>query len=90
MTEHIKFPYSELSEIELKRVQEFIKFHKVDYKDIYVYYTTEQTLGVGYNIIVSLTPVIVSLTPVKKDEDEYDFGETARNITDTDNLIDNF
>ena len=83
MTEQIKFPYPELSEIELKRVQEFIKFHKVDYKDIYVYYTTEQTLGVGYNIIVSLTPV-------KKDEDEYDFGETARNITDTDNLIDNF
>ena len=83
MTEQIKFPYLELSEIELKRVQEFIKFHKVDYKDIYVYYTTEQTLGVGYNIIVSLTPV-------KKDEDEYDFGETARNITDTDNLIDNF
>jgi hypothetical protein len=83
MTELIKYPYTSLSKIEIKRVYEFKSFHQVDYNDIYVYYTTEGTLGVGYNIIVSLTPV-------KKTKTGYDFGETANNITDTDNLIDNF
>ncbi len=83
MTEIIKPPYSDLSEVELKRLQEFKNFHKVEDKDIYVYYTTEHTLGVGYNIIVSLTPV-------KIEDGEYDFGKATRNITDIDNLIDNF
>jgi len=83
MIRRIKYPYNELSEIEIERINEFKSFYQVDYADIYVYYTTEGTLGVGYNIIISLTSV-------KHDEDTYDFGETANNITDTDNLIYSF
>ena len=83
MIRKIKYPFTELSTLEIKRLEEFKTFHNVNYEDLYVYYTTEGTVGVGYCIIVSLTPV-------KKNTYDIDFGSSARDITDIDNLIDNF
>ena len=51
-----------------------------DYKDVHVYYTTVGTLGVGYRIIATLSKVT-------KDND---FGCTATEITDVDNLLNCF
>ena len=48
-----------------------------DYKDDHVYYTTVGTLSVGYRIIATLSKVT-------KDND---FGGTATEITDVDNLL---
>jgi len=80
----IKYPYEELTDLERSRIEDFRGLHMADYSEIYVYYTTANTLGCGYHIIVSLLPV--------DDEDDYvlDFGPTATEITDIDNLIENF
>lgn len=83
MTRLIRFPYDELTYLERERIVDFKNVYKVDDKDIYVYYTTEGTIGAGYNIIVSLTPYT-------ENDGEIDFGYTYRNITDINALIDNF
>ena len=80
----IKYPYKELTDLERKRIEDFRSYHLADYAEIYVYYTTANTLGCGYRIVVSLQQV--------DDENDYtlDFGPTATDITDIDNLINTF
>ena len=54
----------------------------VTYNHVYVYYYTDMDLGVGYSIIITLEPA-------KKDKHGlYDFGPTAKDITDEEYLID--
>ena len=80
----IKYPYNELTKLEKERIDAFRSYHLANYDQIYVYYTTANTLGVGYRIVVSLSQV--------DDENDYvlDFGPTATDITDIDNLINTF
>ena len=80
----IEYPYNELTQLEKDRIEDFRSLHMADYAEIYVYYTTVNTLGCGYRIVVSVQRV--------KDEGDYtlDFGPTATDITDIDNEIENF
>lgn len=80
MIKEIKYPYKELTDLERDRIDDYRGYHMADYKDVHVYYTTVGTLGVGYRIIVTLSKVT-------KDND---FGGTATEITDVDNLLNCF
>ena len=80
----IEYPYNELTQIEKDRIENFKNIHEANYAEIYVYYTTANTLGCGYRIVVCLQQI--------DDEDNYalDFGPDAEDITDIDNLLYNF
>ena len=80
----IKYPYEELTALERSRIDDYRSYHLASYNQIYVYYTTANTLGCGYHIIVSMSQI--------DDNGDYtlDFGPTAQDITDIDNLLDNF
>lgn len=80
MIKEIKYPYKELTNLERDRIDDYRGYHMADYKDVHVYYTTVGTLGAGYRIIVTLSKVT-------KDND---FGGTATEITDVDNLLNCF
>ena len=80
MIKEIKYPYKELTDLERDRIDDYRGYHMADYKDVHVYYTTVGTLGAGYRIIVTLSKVT-------KDNN---FGATATEITDDDNLLDCF
>jgi len=80
----IKYPYEELTNLERSRIDDYRGYHLASYDQIYVYYTTTNTLGCGYHIIVSMSQVN------DENDNTLDFGPTARDITDIDNLIDNF
>ena len=83
MIKEIKYPYKELTDLERDRIDDYRGYHMADYKDVHVYYTTEKCLGVGYCIVVSLSKA-------KKDKHGlYNFGPTAKDITDEEYLIDN-
>ena len=77
MIKEIKYPYKELTDLERDRIDDYRGYHMADYKDVHIYYTTVGTLGVGYRIIATLSKVT-------KDND---FGGTATEITDVDNLL---
>ena len=77
MIKEIKYPYKELTNLEIDRIDDYRGYHMADYKDVHVYYTTVSTLCVGYRIIATLSKVT-------KDND---FGGTATEITDVDNLL---
>lgn len=77
MIKEIKYPYKELTDLERDRIDDYRGYHMADYKDVHVYYTTVGILGVGYRIIATLSKVT-------KDND---FGGTATEITDVDNLL---
>ena len=79
----IKYPYEELTNLERSRIDDYRSYHLASYDQIYVYYTTANTLGCGYHIIVSMSQV-------DDINNALDFGPTARDITDIDNLLDNF
>lgn len=83
MIQEIKYPYEELSELERQRIDDYRGYHMADYKDVHVYYTTEGTLGVGYRIIITLDNI-------KQVSGKFDFGPTAKEITDEETLLDNF
>ena len=77
----IKYPYKELTDLERERIDLYRGYHMADYNQLYVYYYTEKDLGVGYSIIVSLEEA-------KKDKfGIYNFGSTAKDITDIDYLV---
>lgn len=77
----IKYPYKELTDLERERIDLYRGYHMADYNQLYVYYYTEKDLGVGYSIIVSLEEA-------KKDKfGIYNFGPTAKDITDIDYLV---
>ena len=80
MIKEIKYPYKELTDLERDRIDDYRGYHMADYKDVHVYYTTVDTLGVAYRIIATLSKVT-------KDND---FGGTATEITDVDNLLNCF
>lgn len=77
MIKEIKYPYKKLTDLERDRIDDYRGYHMADYKDVHVYYTTVGTLSVGYRIIATLSKVT-------KDND---FGGTATEITDVDNLL---
>ena len=77
MIKEIKYPYKELTNLERDRIDDYRGYHMADYKDVHVYYTTVGALGAGYRIIATLSKVT-------KDND---FGGTATEITDVDNLL---
>ena len=77
MIKEIKYPYKELTNLEIDRINDYRGYHMADYKDVHVYYTTVGILCVGYRIIATLSKVT-------KDND---FGGTATEITDVDNLL---
>lgn len=79
----IKYPYEELTKLERSRIDDYRSYHLASYDQIYVYYTTANTLGCGYHIIVSMSKV-------DDINNALDFGSTAKDITDIDNLLDNF
>jgi hypothetical protein len=79
----IKYPYDELTNLEKSRIDDFRGYHLASYDQIYIYYTTTNTLGCGYHIIVSMSKV-------DDINNVLDFGPTAKDITDIDNLLDNF
>lgn len=77
----IKYPYKELTDLERERIDLYRGYHMADYNQLYVYYYTEKDLGVGYSIIVSLEEA-------KKDKfGIYNFGPTAKDITNIDYLV---
>ena len=77
----IKYPYKELTDLERERIDLYRGYHMADYSQLYVYYYTEKDLGVGYSIIVSLEEA-------KKDKfGIYNFGPTAKDITDINYLV---
>ena len=80
MIKEIKYPYKELTDLERNRIDDYRGYHMADYKDVHVYYTAVGTLGAGYRIIATLSKVT-------KDND---FGCTATEITDVDNLLNCF
>ena len=81
MIKEIKYPYKELTDLERERSDLYRGYHMADYSQLYVYYYTEKDLGVGYSIIVSLEES-------KKDKfGIYNFGPTAKDITDIDYLV---
>ena len=80
MIKEIKYPYKELTDLERDRIDDYRGYHMADYKDVHVYYITVGTLSVGYRIIVTLSKVTKG----------NDFGSTATEITDVDNLLNCF
>ena len=53
MYKTIKYPYKELSKLELEKLQNYKERHNFTDNEIYVTYTTEESLGIGYDIIVT-------------------------------------
>ncbi len=82
MIEEIKYPYSNLTEIEKERIDNFRSYHMASNNDIHVYYVTDLCLGAGYNIIVSLH--------IFNNANEIVNDDITKDITDIDNLIDTF
>lgn len=81
MIEEIKYPYDELTDLERERIDLYRGVHMSDYNHVYVYYYTDMNLGIGYSIIITLEPA-------KKDKHGlYNFGPTAKDITDEEYLI---
>ena len=80
MIKEIKYPYKELTELERKRIDTFRGYHMVLYDNIHVYYVTDFSLGVGYDIIVSLFEF--------KDASEIKCNDNTKNITDVEYLAD--
>jgi len=81
MTKLIRFPKIRLTKEEYKKYKEYCK--KYPKGKTYVYYTTELSLGVGYDIICCKNKV-------SHREGIVYFGELAKNITDIDELLNNF
>jgi hypothetical protein len=82
MLKEIKYPYKELSDLEIHDIEIFRFYHLASYNNIHVYYTTDLRVGAGYNIIVSLHEF--------KTSDDIKFDDVTKDITDIDNLLDNF
>jgi len=78
MIKEIKYPYKELTELERERIDLFRGYHMALYDNIHVYYVTDFSLGVGYDIIVSLFEF--------KDASEIKCNDNTKNITDVDYL----
>ena len=81
MVKEIKYPYSNLTRIEKERIEEFRGYHMASHNDIHVYYMTDFSLGAGYDIIVSLHEF--------DDIDGFE-DDVTKNITDLENLIENY
>jgi len=79
MIKEIKYPYKELTELERERIDLFRGYHMALYDNIHVYYVTDFSLGVGYDIIVSLFEF--------KDASEIKCNDNTKNITDVDYLV---
>lgn len=82
MYRRIKYPYKGLTELELNRIQEFKQRNNLGDTNIYVTYVTDDTLGIGYDIIVSHNK------PYKKNG-RLHFGFIVENITDEENMLNN-
>lgn len=82
MIKEIKYPYSGLSRIEKERINEFSGYHMTYHDNIHVYYVTDLSLGAGYDIIVSLHEI--------NNANEIKHDDVTRNITDIENLIENY
>lgn len=82
MIKEIKYPYSNLSRIEKERINDFKSYHMASDNNIHVYYITDFSLGAGYDIIVSLH--------VFNNIDEIKLDDVTKNITDIENLIENY
>ena len=80
MYKTIKYPYKLLTELELERLNQYKERHNFTDDEIYVTYTTEESLGVGYDIFVT------HQKPFKKDG-RCHYGFYVENITDIDNMI---
>lgn len=78
MIKEIKYPYKELTELERERIDLFRGYHMTLYDNIHVYYVTDFSLGVGYDIIVSLFEF--------NDASEIKCNDNTKNITDVDYL----
>jgi len=82
MIKEIKYPYSGLSRLEKERINEFSSYHMTYHDNLHVYYVTDFSLGAGYDIIVSLHE-INNINDIKCDD-------VTKNITDVENLIENY
>jgi len=82
MIEEIKYPYSNLSRLEKERIDHFKGYHMAQNDDIHVYYVTDFSLGAGYDIVVSLHTF--------NSADEIKLDDVTKNITDIENLIENY
>ena len=82
MIKEIKYPYKELSELERERIDLFRGYHLAGYDNVHVYYVTDLSLGIGYDIIVSLH-TFTNASSIK-------FDDVTRNITDTEKELDTF
>ena len=84
MHKEIKYPYRMLTDLERKRINDYIKANNTNYKKIYVYYTTDFMVGAGYSIIISdiYVPNNEKLQNIIKD--------SYKDITDLDNLLENY
>lgn len=80
MYKTIKYPYKLLTKLELERLNQYKERHNFNDDEIYVRYTTDESLGVGYDIIVT------HQKPYKKDG-RWHYGFYAENITDMDNML---
>lgn len=81
MTKLIRFPIIQLTKKEYSRYKEYCK--KFPEGRTYIYYTTELSLGIGYDIICTKNRV-------RHKNGLPDFGESYENITDIDNLLETF
>jgi hypothetical protein len=84
MIRRVKHPYKTLSDLERERIDLYKDKNKLSDDDVYVYYTTDMDLGAGYSIIIA------SSKAVKDKHGVYNFGPSAIDITDVDNLIECF
>lgn len=72
----IKYPYAELLESEIEKVQKFKDSHNLTDDDIYVSYIVD-TPDIGYKYYVSMSKPQVK-------NGQFDFGLYSENITDID------
>lgn len=82
MIKEIKYPYSELSQPEIDRIDLFRGYHFVGYNNIHVYYVTDLSVGAGYDIIVSLHEF--------NNTSEIIFDDVTKNITDIEKELQTF
>jgi len=82
MIKEIKYPYSGLSRLEKERINEFSSYHMTCHDNLHVYYVTDFSLGAGYDVIVSLHK-FDSIDDITQDD-------VTKNITDVENLIENY
>jgi len=82
MIKEIKYPYSNLSRLERERIDHFKGYHMASDDNIHVYYVTDFSLGAGYDIVVSLHTF--------NSADEIKLDDVTKNITDIENLIENY